>query len=88
LEPPQDPNGAKQDTFAIYELSREAAIAPGYWTGDPGDDLATLVNDPLYSYDEEVNLRQTNKTVRCYGDVMTAIASDDKHWQAGPADSN
>ncbi|KAJ7745573.1 hypothetical protein DFH07DRAFT_963270 [Mycena maculata] len=34
---------------AIYELSRERAINRGYWTGDPGDDIAT-VSHP--SYDE------------------------------------
>jgi hypothetical protein len=36
--------------IAIYELSREAAITRGYWTGDPGDDLATA-SDPLYEFD-------------------------------------
>ncbi|KAJ7600170.1 hypothetical protein C8J56DRAFT_879902 [Mycena floridula] len=25
----------------IYELSREKAIVQGYWSGDPGDDIAT-----------------------------------------------
>jgi hypothetical protein len=38
---------------AIYELSREAAINRGYWTGDPGDDLASVAADPLYGYDGE-----------------------------------
>ncbi|KAJ7686464.1 hypothetical protein B0H14DRAFT_2296889, partial [Mycena olivaceomarginata] len=42
--------------IAIYELSREAAIARVYLTGDLGDDLNTLVNDPLYSYDGEAPL--------------------------------
>jgi hypothetical protein len=38
--------------IAIYELSREAAITRGYWTGDLGDDLATA-SDPLYRFDGE-----------------------------------
>ncbi|KAJ6576731.1 hypothetical protein B0H10DRAFT_1836751 [Mycena sp. CBHHK59/15] len=33
---------------AIYELSREYALARGYWTGDPGDDVEFVANDPLY----------------------------------------
>lgn len=36
---------------ALYELSREAALNRGYWTGDPGDSLGTV--DPLYGYDRE-----------------------------------
>lgn len=36
--------------YAIYELSREKAINRGYWTGDPGDDLATA-SDPSYGVD-------------------------------------
>ncbi|KAJ7761442.1 hypothetical protein B0H16DRAFT_1414953 [Mycena metata] len=48
---------AKNKTpVALYELSREAAIARGYWTGDPGDDIATVANDPLYAYDGEAPL--------------------------------
>ncbi|KAJ7676904.1 hypothetical protein DFH06DRAFT_976326 [Mycena polygramma] len=35
---------------AIYELSREKAINRGYWTGDPGDDLA-MASDPSYGVD-------------------------------------
>ncbi|KAJ7673212.1 hypothetical protein DFH06DRAFT_58455 [Mycena polygramma] len=35
---------------AIYELSREKAINRGYWTGDPGDDVATA-SDPSYGVD-------------------------------------
>ncbi|KAJ6565056.1 hypothetical protein B0H10DRAFT_1929296 [Mycena sp. CBHHK59/15] len=41
---------------AIYELSREAAIRRGYWTGDPGDDINTVANDALYGYDGEAPL--------------------------------
>lgn len=36
--------------IAIYELSREKAINRGYWTGDPGDDLASA-SDPYYGVD-------------------------------------
>ncbi|KAJ6616080.1 hypothetical protein B0H10DRAFT_2219820 [Mycena sp. CBHHK59/15] len=35
---------------AIYELSREKAINRGYWTGDPGDDIATA-SHPSYGED-------------------------------------
>ncbi len=28
--------------IALYELSREQAINQGYWTGDPGDDVANV----------------------------------------------
>ncbi|KAJ7612597.1 hypothetical protein FB45DRAFT_843087 [Roridomyces roridus] len=35
--------------IAMYELSREAAIRRGYWTGDPGDD--GVVIDELYGFD-------------------------------------
>ncbi|KAF7353177.1 Ethylene-and jasmonate-responsive plant defensin [Mycena sanguinolenta] len=38
--------------IALYELSRETAIARGYWTGDMGGDLQTA-SDPLYGYDGE-----------------------------------
>ncbi|KAJ7601604.1 hypothetical protein DFH06DRAFT_1025391 [Mycena polygramma] len=41
--------------IAMFELSRETAIRRGYWTGDPGDDLATAA-DPLYGYDGEAPL--------------------------------
>ncbi|KAJ6612180.1 hypothetical protein B0H10DRAFT_2053277 [Mycena sp. CBHHK59/15] len=41
---------------AIYELSREYALARGYWTGDPGDDVEVVANDPLYGYDGEAPL--------------------------------
>jgi hypothetical protein len=41
--------------IAMFELSREAAIRRGYWTGDMGDDLATATN-PLYGYDGEAPL--------------------------------
>ncbi|KAJ6624606.1 hypothetical protein B0H10DRAFT_1908466 [Mycena sp. CBHHK59/15] len=41
---------------AIYEVSREAAIRRGYWTGDPGDDINTVANDALYGYDGEAPL--------------------------------
>ncbi|KAJ6553847.1 hypothetical protein B0H10DRAFT_1848712 [Mycena sp. CBHHK59/15] len=41
---------------ALYELSREAAINHGYWTGDPGDDAARVANDPLYGYDGDAPL--------------------------------
>jgi len=30
---------------ALYELSREQAIAGRYWTGDPGDDLENIDDD-------------------------------------------
>ncbi|KAK7025670.1 Integrase catalytic domain-containing protein [Favolaschia claudopus] len=40
---------------AIYQLSREKAINRGYWTGDPGDDLATA-SDPRYGEDSEEQL--------------------------------
>ncbi|KAJ7877362.1 hypothetical protein B0H14DRAFT_2342344, partial [Mycena olivaceomarginata] len=40
---------------AIYELSREKAINRGYWTGDPGDDLATA-SDPSYGEDSNAPL--------------------------------
>jgi hypothetical protein len=36
--------------LAIYELSREAAITRGYWTGDPGDDVH-VASDPIYGVD-------------------------------------
>jgi hypothetical protein len=36
--------------LAIYELSREAAITRGYWTGDPGDDIF-VASDPMYGVD-------------------------------------
>ncbi|KAJ7844514.1 hypothetical protein B0H14DRAFT_2358574 [Mycena olivaceomarginata] len=32
--------------LALYEISREAAMKQGYWTGDPGDDLEDVLNDP------------------------------------------
>jgi hypothetical protein len=38
--------------IAIYKLSCETAITRGYWTGDPGDDVATAL-DPLYGFDGE-----------------------------------
>ncbi|KAJ6570460.1 hypothetical protein DFH09DRAFT_1080028 [Mycena vulgaris] len=41
---------------AIYELSRERAIARGYWTGDPSGDLETVANHPLCGYDGEAPL--------------------------------
>ncbi|TFK58823.1 hypothetical protein BDN72DRAFT_781523 [Pluteus cervinus] len=31
--------------IALYELSREAAITGGYWTGDPGDDIGSVGNE-------------------------------------------
>ncbi|KAL0567248.1 hypothetical protein V5O48_014747 [Marasmius crinis-equi] len=37
--------------LALYELSREVAINRGYWTGDPGDDLATA-SDPSYGQED------------------------------------
>ncbi|KAF7372345.1 Integrase catalytic domain-containing protein [Mycena venus] len=40
---------------AIYELSREKAINRGYWTGDPGDDLATA-SHPSYGEDSNAPL--------------------------------
>ncbi|KAJ7459642.1 hypothetical protein B0H11DRAFT_1737075 [Mycena galericulata] len=46
---------------AIFELSRESAIARGYWTGDPGDDLESVTNDPLYGYDGEAPLPPANE---------------------------
>lgn len=47
---------------AIYELSREMALARGYWTGDPGDDIETVANDPLYGYDGEAPLPPAGET--------------------------
>ncbi|KAG8915996.1 hypothetical protein FRC02_004297 [Tulasnella sp. 418] len=40
---------------ALFELSREAAITRGYWTGDPGDNLNTA-SDPNYGVDGEAAL--------------------------------
>lgn len=45
---------------AIYELSRQRAINRGYWSGDPGDDLATA-NDPLYGHDPTVPMPPTDE---------------------------
>ncbi|KAK6984365.1 hypothetical protein R3P38DRAFT_2575988, partial [Favolaschia claudopus] len=39
--------------IAIYELSRTAAITRGYWTGDPGDSVDQVTDDPLYGFDGE-----------------------------------
>jgi len=41
--------------IAIFELSRQAAITRGYWTGDPGDDHQTA-SDPMYGFDGEAPL--------------------------------
>lgn len=38
---------------AIYELSQRLAINRGYWSGDPGDDLATA-SEPSYGHDPTV----------------------------------
>ncbi len=37
---------------ALFELSREKAILRGYWTGDPGDSLADVQDDPSYGVDD------------------------------------
>ncbi|KAJ7662544.1 hypothetical protein DFH06DRAFT_355025 [Mycena polygramma] len=42
--------------LALYEISREAAMRRGYWTGDPGDEPESVANDPLYGYDGEAAL--------------------------------
>ncbi|KAK0241037.1 hypothetical protein EDD85DRAFT_764032, partial [Armillaria nabsnona] len=34
--------------LAMYKLSREQAIRRGYWTGDAGDDIETVLNNPFY----------------------------------------
>ncbi|KAJ7939148.1 hypothetical protein B0H13DRAFT_1573542, partial [Mycena leptocephala] len=41
--------------LAIHELRLEMAINRGYWTGDPGDDLATA-SHPSYGEDENAPL--------------------------------
>jgi hypothetical protein len=52
---------AKNKTpLAIYELSREMAINRGYWTGDPGDDLATA-SHPSYGEDGDAPLPPLNE---------------------------
>jgi hypothetical protein len=38
--------------MAIFELSREYAMQRGYWSGDPGDDLATA-NSEFYGQDPD-----------------------------------
>ncbi|KAJ7182229.1 hypothetical protein C8R43DRAFT_1054246 [Mycena crocata] len=45
---------------AIYELSREAALIRGYWTGDPGDTVDAV--DPMYGYDGEAPALPTDVT--------------------------
>ncbi|KAK6993193.1 hypothetical protein R3P38DRAFT_2800929 [Favolaschia claudopus] len=42
-------------TWRIPFISREKAINRGYWTGDPGDDLATA-SDPDYGHDPQAPL--------------------------------
>ncbi|KAI0686056.1 hypothetical protein C8T65DRAFT_591476 [Cerioporus squamosus] len=37
---------------ALFELSREKALRRGYWTGDPGDPIADVHNDPSYGVDD------------------------------------
>ncbi|KAF7348942.1 Integrase catalytic domain-containing protein [Mycena venus] len=41
--------------LAIYELSPEKAINHGYWTGEPGDNLATA-SHPSYGKDSNAPL--------------------------------
>ncbi|KAJ7624457.1 hypothetical protein FB45DRAFT_796410, partial [Roridomyces roridus] len=43
--------------IAMYELSREAAIRRGYWTGDPGDEMVD-VHD-LYGFDPEARTAES-----------------------------
>lgn len=40
--------------IALFELSKEEAIRNGYWTGDPGDEIAEV--DETYGVDEGQNL--------------------------------
>ncbi|KAJ7795294.1 hypothetical protein B0H14DRAFT_2391756 [Mycena olivaceomarginata] len=47
---------------AIYELSRAKAINRGYWTGDPGDDLATA-SHPSYGEDASGPLPPSDELV-------------------------
>jgi hypothetical protein len=37
---------------ALYELSKEFAIQRGFWTGDPGDDMATASSE-MYGHDPD-----------------------------------
>ncbi|KAJ6599541.1 hypothetical protein B0H10DRAFT_1959063 [Mycena sp. CBHHK59/15] len=41
--------------LAIYQLSKEKAINREYWTGDPGDDLETIL-DPAYGHNPNAPL--------------------------------
>lgn len=47
---------------ALFEISREQAIQRGYWTGDPGDAIERVANDPLYGYDGEAPLPPVGET--------------------------
>ncbi|KAJ7596163.1 hypothetical protein C8J56DRAFT_754162, partial [Mycena floridula] len=40
--------GNRTPLAPMYELSRETAIRRGYWTGDPGDDVNIVHDDPHY----------------------------------------
>ncbi|KAJ7590176.1 hypothetical protein C8J56DRAFT_888353 [Mycena floridula] len=44
-----------QTPLAMYELSRETAIHRGYWTGDPGDDVDIVHDDPHYRLEGDLD---------------------------------
>ncbi|KAJ7302743.1 hypothetical protein DFH08DRAFT_794305 [Mycena albidolilacea] len=62
--------------LALYEISREAAMKRGYWTGDPGDDLEDVVNDPLYGYDGEAPLPPPAEADDTVNTTETPVGTD------------
>jgi hypothetical protein len=63
---------ANKSCIAIYKLSRQHAINHGYWSSDPGDDIATA-SDPSYGHDPTIPIPPADKIAT---DPSAPIAKD------------